>query len=142
MAEVRSNGARVLEVDVVRGLSILMVMLSHTELHPELHSFLCWPLVALNRVGWAGVDVFFVLSGYLVGGLLMREYEKTGTLVPKRFWVRRAFKVWPTYYVFLAVYVAVLTAFGHDAPTPAARAALLGHELWPNLLHVQNYLGS
>jgi peptidoglycan/LPS O-acetylase OafA/YrhL len=132
---------RVLELDVVRGLSILMVVISHTELHPELHSFLYWPLVAVSYIGWAGVDVFFVLSGFLVGGLLMREYEKTGALAPKRFLVRRAFKVWPTYYVFLFAYVAWMISFGAEAPTPAGRAVFLGRALWPNLLHLQNYVG-
>jgi peptidoglycan/LPS O-acetylase OafA/YrhL len=140
--EARPTAARVLELDVVRGLSIFMVMLSHLELHPEVHSFAYWPLAALRRVGWSGVDVFFVLSGFLVGGLLMREHQRTGTLAARRFWARRAFKVWPTYYVFLAAYAVAIVAFGSTAPTPTTRAALLAREIAPNVIHVQNYFGS
>ena len=133
---------RVLELDVLRGLSILMVVIFHSAVHPQLHSILYLPITLLNRVGWSGVDIFFVLSGYLVGGLLMREYQQTGTLVPKRFIIRRGFKVWPTYYVFLLAFAFSTIVLGSpDGPAPdiAGRARYFASHYWSNFLHVQNY---
>ncbi len=51
--------------------------------------------------GWAGVDLFFVLSGFLVGGLLFREYRETGALNFRRFFIRRGFKIYPPFWIFL-----------------------------------------
>ena len=115
-----------------------MVLVTHTAVFPAAHSVLYFPLVFLNRVGWSGVDIFFVLSGYLVGGLLMREYQQTGRIRPGRFWTRRAFKVWPTFYAFLLVMFVLDAAFferrGGIAPFAAAIT-----KFWPNWLHIQNY---
>jgi len=55
----------------------------------------------LKQVGWLGVDLFFVLSGFLVSRLLFQEFEKTGTVRPLRFLIRRGFKIYPSYYVFI-----------------------------------------
>lgn len=110
-------------LDVVRGIAILSVLLFHfhapTGVVPVdalLHPFAV--------AGWAGVDLFFVLSGYLVGGMILTEVARDGTLDRRRFFVRRALRLWPV----LAAYVAVLAAFGADWSM-----------LWPVLLHVQNY---
>ncbi len=115
---------REIELDFVRGLAILMVL--------DYHSTSQWlskpfSLLGLPNFGWAGVDVFFVLSGFLVGGLLVKEKKVDKQIDAKRFLVRRAFKVWPQYYVYLAV--ILLT--GHRSV----------RDLWGNLLNVQNYTG-
>ena len=52
-------------------------------------------------VGWIGVDLFFVLSGFLISGLLFSEYKATGAISFSRFFIRRAFKIYPAYYFFL-----------------------------------------
>lgn len=54
-------------------------------------------------MGWSGVDLFFVLSGFLVGGLLYTEYQRCGTVSTRRFLLRRAFKIYPPFYVLLIV---------------------------------------
>jgi peptidoglycan/LPS O-acetylase OafA/YrhL len=85
-----------------------------------------------NRIegfGWAGVDVFFVLSGFLVGGLMMKEWNRTGSVDALRFLKRRAFKIWPAYYTFLLVATIL-----HVRP--------LKTFFWQNLLNVQNYIPS
>jgi peptidoglycan/LPS O-acetylase OafA/YrhL len=56
--------------------------------------------------GWIGVDVFFVLSGMLVAGLIFREHRKRGQFDAGRFLARRALKIYPAFYVFLAASVA------------------------------------
>jgi len=53
------------------------------------------------RVGWIGVDLFFVLSGFLVSGLLFREYGRLGEVHVGRFLVRRGLRIYPAFYVFL-----------------------------------------
>ena len=55
----------------------------------------------LYRIGWSGVDLFFVLSGLLISGLLFKEYRLTGSIGLKRFWIRRGFKIYPAFYGFL-----------------------------------------
>ena len=71
---------RRLEIDFVRGIAILLVMLDHFHKPVTGNRFLDAISNALAAGGGHGVDLFFVLSGYLVGGLLLREYRDTGTL--------------------------------------------------------------
>jgi peptidoglycan/LPS O-acetylase OafA/YrhL len=134
-----SGRERILQLDVVRGLSIVLVVLAHTTVHPDLHSLLYFPLKVLNRVGFSGVDVFFVLSGFLVGGLLMKEYQRTGGITPSRFFVRRAFKVWPTFYAFLVAYGIAIVLKGHEGTIGDRTRDWFAHE-WPNFFHIQNYV--
>lgn len=135
----RASSDRIVQLDVVRGISIFMVMLAHQEAYPAAHSFLYFPVTFLNRIGWAGVDIFFVLSGFLVGGLLIREFQETGKLVPSRFLIRRAFKVWPPYFACLFLYAAVQLLTVKGDVTRGERAGQLITNLWPNLLQIQNY---
>jgi peptidoglycan/LPS O-acetylase OafA/YrhL len=79
-------------IDVLRAVAVLLVFSRHTEGIP-----------LLSKFGWVGVDLFFVLSGYLVSGLLFREYQQTQSISPGRFLVRRGFKIYPQFYLFLAI---------------------------------------
>jgi peptidoglycan/LPS O-acetylase OafA/YrhL len=63
-------------------------------------------LIALGHVGAFGVNLFFVLSAFLITSLLVREREATGTIDFRAFYVRRILRIWPLY--FLAVTIAVL----------------------------------
>jgi peptidoglycan/LPS O-acetylase OafA/YrhL len=58
--------------------------------------------------GGVAVDLFFVLSGFLISGLMFREYETSGTFNPGRFLIRRGFKIYPVFYLFLAMTLALL----------------------------------
>ncbi|HVV55919.1 MAG TPA: acyltransferase, partial [Mucilaginibacter sp.] len=51
--------------------------------------------------GWIGVDLFFALSGFLVSGLLFNEYKKTGNIRSGRFLIRRGFKLYPSFILFI-----------------------------------------
>lgn len=86
-------------LDVLRLAAIVLVLGRHIPPHTaNSNPFLaCW-----FRSGWVGVDLFFVLSGTLVSGLLFREYQKTGRIAVGRFLVRRGLKIYPAFYVFLA----------------------------------------
>lgn len=74
-------------LDVLRGAAVLMVI-GH---HYGYYGF--WA-----RHGGMGVDLFFVLSGYLISGLLFSEYKRTGEINLWRFLIRRGFKIYPAYY--------------------------------------------
>jgi peptidoglycan/LPS O-acetylase OafA/YrhL len=78
------------QIDVLRGLAILLVLGRHNGYYELWH-----------RVGWIGVDLFFVLSGFLISGLLFSEYKATGAISFSRFFIRRGFKIYPAYYFFL-----------------------------------------
>jgi peptidoglycan/LPS O-acetylase OafA/YrhL len=83
---------------------VLMVLGRHMDPPPaDWHSPLKPVFSAWNNGGGEGVDLFFVLSGFLVSGLLFSEYRQRGKLSAKRFYVRRAWKIYPSFYVLLAV---------------------------------------
>jgi peptidoglycan/LPS O-acetylase OafA/YrhL len=94
---------RVRALDGVRGLAIGLVLLWHGFFVPlsniHNHPFLA-EILALGRLSWSGVDLFFVLSGFLIGGILLDAVDSNRYFVP--FYVRRAYRIVP-------LYAAVLT---------------------------------
>jgi peptidoglycan/LPS O-acetylase OafA/YrhL len=66
--------------------------------------------------GWTGVDLFFVLSGFLISGLLFKEHARTGSISFKRFFIRRGFKIYPAFYVMVAVSLCVFVISGIPVP--------------------------
>jgi peptidoglycan/LPS O-acetylase OafA/YrhL len=120
-------------LDVLRGIAILLVLGAHNVHTAPASGPVYWLHQAWSLYGWTGVDLFFVLSGFLVGGLLFREVARSGRVDAKRFLSRRAFKIWPLYFVYIFVEIGL---FGHRGGWHFPM------ELLPNLLHLQNYLGT
>ena len=134
MPVVAHHNARNLPLDVLRGVAILLVLFSHSV---SLHEHAGWaePVIKILQTGgWTGVDLFFVLSGFLIGGLLLKEINRAGTVDARRFLVRRAFKIWPVYFAFLAFLIARSVRHAPHAWDGIRR-------LLPNLIHLQNYFG-
>jgi peptidoglycan/LPS O-acetylase OafA/YrhL len=117
---------RLLSLDVMRTASILLVLCRHT-VDPPASATLA---NLLHCGGWIGVDLFFVLSGFLVSGLLFQEHQRRGSLRWGRFLVRRGFKIYPAFYAMMAVAIAVAIR-RHDLQWKPALA---------ELLFVQNYV--
>ncbi|HVX61281.1 MAG TPA: acyltransferase [Pirellulales bacterium] len=88
---------RLLSLDVLRGIAVLLVIVRHCDA-----AWGAW-LAPIRRGGWVGVDLFFVLSGFLVSGLLFREFEREGSIKPVRFLVRRGWKIYPAFWALIAV---------------------------------------
>ncbi|WP_296105347.1 acyltransferase [uncultured Agrobacterium sp.] len=95
-------GSRMVGPDILRSLAILLVMLVHLPLNatPGI-------LVTVREYGWLGVDIFFVLSGYLIGTQLFKELTRTGTVDFKSFYLRRAFRIFPAFFVVLGLYAFI-----------------------------------
>ncbi|HTH73983.1 MAG TPA: acyltransferase [Trinickia sp.] len=120
---------RSVELDFLRGIAILAVMGYHfRSVDPGLAivSIAQYPFTHFGR---EGVNLFFTLSGFLVGGLLLKQYAEHGAIDARRFIVRRIFKIWPAYYVLIAFHAIV-------------RRHPLDSFLVQNLTHLQNYLGT
>src|SRR5205814_1907553 len=97
---------RNLQLDFLRGVAILLVILRHTALF----HIPGWE-ASLVQFGWAGVDLFFVLSGFLISGLLFSEYRQNGMIRFARFAVRRALKIYPAFYFLVLLTVLAGIAF-------------------------------
>lgn len=124
---------RSLSLDVLRAIAVLLVIASHSPVTWMTAAGVPWRLArALRCGGWIGVDLFFVLSGFLIAGLLFREYRNHGHLKLGTFLLRRAFKIYPPFYVLLAatiVHQAVVQGRWHRGTIVEA-------------LFLQSYFGS
>ena len=97
-------------LDTLRALAIAWVMLFHSFLVGGLGEDFQW----LSRYGWMGVDIFFVLSGFLIGTQVFRSLASAGSLSLGEFYRRRAYRILPAFVVVLAAY-ALLPAV-REAP--------------------------
>lgn len=98
---------RIPELDGLRGLAILLVLFYHyVESSPLLPRFLS----VAGRLSWSGVDLFFVLSGFLIGGILLKARESPNYF--KAFYIRRACRILPIYAATLAAFW-LIRAFSH-----------------------------
>jgi peptidoglycan/LPS O-acetylase OafA/YrhL len=127
---------RLRQLDVLRGIAVMLVLFRHHP-GPEPGVTASVRIVGetLQRMGWIGVDLFFVLSGFLVSGLLFGEYRAHGGLWVGRFLARRGFKIYPAFYLLLMVTWLMQRYGGDAAPTDAA--TLFRNEAF----YLQNYLG-
>jgi peptidoglycan/LPS O-acetylase OafA/YrhL len=92
---------KVPQLDALRGLAILLVIFHNaSEKFPALH------LQGLFANGWMGVDLFFVLSGFLITGILLDTKLSEGYL--KNFYARRCLRIWPLYYSVIFFMFVVL----------------------------------
>lgn len=86
--------SRLQSLDILRAIAILLVLLMHAESCP-----------VFIQMGWIGVDLFFVLSGFLVTGMLMKEYIMKGSVKVRYFLIRRGFKIYPMFYILLCIHL-------------------------------------
>ena len=92
---------RNINLDILRAIAILMVLTTHIFILQKPSWWNGWAIGA----GWAGVDLFFVLSGFLISRLLFSEYQRTGRIAYGRFAFRRAMKIWPPFYAVSILYL-------------------------------------
>jgi peptidoglycan/LPS O-acetylase OafA/YrhL len=94
---------RIPELDGIRGIAILVVMAFHILSHAEhfFNSPLAKFFYSITQMGWAGVDMFFVLSGYLITNILLEK--KGGKHYFRNFYMRRILRIFPVYYLSLTI---------------------------------------
>src|ERR1700691_436129 len=114
-----ADSGKIPSLDGVRAVSFLIVFLAHA---------------GLDRIvpGRLGVDIFFLLSGYLITLLLLREHAKTGAISLKLFYMRRALRIFPPMYAILGTTLALLW-FSHQM------AGITRAGLYSQLFYYQNY---
>jgi len=113
------------QFDGLRGIAILIVLLAHLA-YIEGIGF-----AGIFKYGRTGVDLFFVLSGFLITGILLDTKELPGYF--KNFYARRALRIWPPYYAMFLMFFIVLPLF-HDH-----RSFLTDVKTWPYYLtYTQN----
>jgi peptidoglycan/LPS O-acetylase OafA/YrhL len=142
---------RIPSLDGLRALSIGLVLIAHLN---STHGFPFSHAAPLEIIDWGalGVRVFFVISGFLITGLLLQENAKTGTISLKHFYFRRTLRIFPAYYFFiLCIVIAaaiglvnlskgdVLAAVTYTMNYHNARSWSLGHS-WSLAVEEQFYL--
>jgi peptidoglycan/LPS O-acetylase OafA/YrhL len=105
-----SRSSRIAELDGLRAFAIIPVILHHSWPTGNWTSF-------IGEAGWMGVDLFFVLSGYLITGILLR-----GNSGYRNFLARRALRIFPLYYLCLALFTAVAILRPEHASWEAMKA--------------------
>jgi len=111
---------RIKEIQALRALASILVVIYHAR---------------LIRGGYIGVDIFYVISGYLITGLLLRELEKTRTISFSAFYLRRVKRLLPTSFVVL-----ITTAITAWILYPATMRHELGRDIAAAAIYISNYL--
>lgn len=100
-------------IDVLRGVAVVLVLIHHFILIDKslftnpFSKIARYSLTFWVRGGWIGVDLFFMLSGFLISGLLFSEYKRTERIVPSVFLIRRGFKLYPSFIFFIFSALAI-----------------------------------
>ncbi len=107
------------ELDGLRFYAFLGVFVFHTlpgqaAFYRGLHLPLPWLWGAVAKSGGAGVDLFFALSAFLITSLLLRERGQTGEISLRQFYIRRILRIWPLYFVVVAL--GIVLAHCHGKP--------------------------
>jgi peptidoglycan/LPS O-acetylase OafA/YrhL len=125
-----AGGRHIAELDGIRALAIWLVLAEHLLfLQPATaagRAFLPKALAAILSHGWLGVDLFFVLSGFLITGILLRTKDLGRGKYFRRFYLRRVLRILPLYFVVLTILFA---AFGGSYGAYFAFCALLSANL-------------
>lgn len=133
-----ADSRRIGEFDGLRGVSIALVLLFHYFLQHVVTTpgSLAAYAVKYLSLAWAGVDVFFVLSGFLLGGILLDQRGAKNFF--KAFYLRRAFRIVPPYLLFLLLFAFALQALPVTAYSGAGWLLADPLPFWSYVLYLQN----
>ena len=123
-------------LDGLRAFSILAVILGHSAWATSAH-LTGNSLYRSFANGGSGVAVFFVLSGFLITNILLKEFDRTGDISLRRFYFRRSMRIFPAFYLYLAV-IGILWAV-HRIPEEPRSFAISGLYLWSLIPNAHGY---
>jgi peptidoglycan/LPS O-acetylase OafA/YrhL len=130
MADQPQHGERLRCLDGVRGLALILILPCHCAIPQLAVAAPTWfdtIYLRLVTLGWVGLDIFFVLSGFLITGILVRSKGHPGYF--KNFYMRRALRVFPLYYLIIVLLLYVLPR--PERPDGMAAAHLLYYQnIW------------
>lgn len=127
--------SRIPQLDGVRGIAILLVIVWHyfaSKVDPTS------PLAQLFGLTWSGVDLFFVLSGFLIGGILLDHRDAPNYF--KAFYARRIARIFPLYFAWLGLFIGIVTIIPQFPTSPLKSVFENPYPVWAYLLFVQNIL--
>ncbi|MGB6545111.1 MAG: acyltransferase [Candidatus Acidiferrales bacterium] len=130
---------RIPELDGLRGIAVLSVVCIHYIVVPPTAVA---PIATLFQkavaLGWSGVDLFFVLSGFLIGGILLDARASPNYF--KAFYARRFFRIVPLYYAWILLYIALVALAGHtlQVHSNSGRAEMVGTPVYVHFFFLQN----
>lgn len=128
--------ARITAVDGLRGIAIFLVLLRHSIAGTETNSHFWRAILVPLRLSWSGVDLFFVLSGFLIGGILLDARSSPNYF--RTFYIRRAFRILPVYGIFLFLYLGRHAA-AHIIPSRLGETSSLPIPWFSFLTFTQNF---
>ena len=117
------------QLDAVRGIAILVVLVHN------LNGFSSAPLSLITKHGWMGVDLFFVLSGFLITGILLDS--KSSENYFRNFYARRCLRIWPLYYCVLVLMFVIVPLL---RPQDASELFQRSSPWWSYPFFLQNFL--
>jgi peptidoglycan/LPS O-acetylase OafA/YrhL len=109
------------ELDGLRFFAFFLVFIHHAELFYTIPQ-----LRFLHDFGWVGVDLFFALSAFLFTKLLLVERQVSGAISFSKFYLRRLFRIWPVYYLYVAVSLLLFSVLHHNSLTGETGLRLFG----------------
>jgi peptidoglycan/LPS O-acetylase OafA/YrhL len=116
----QANAGRIPSLDGLRGIAILLVLIGHASYSlPQAMA----PVLRFAGNGALGVNIFFVLSGYLIYQLSVREADRTGGFNWRQFYLRRVLRIFPCFYFYIAVLLALVGLGVFEIHWPALVAA-------------------
>jgi peptidoglycan/LPS O-acetylase OafA/YrhL len=116
-------------LDGVRGLAVALVIASHVVMHAERPAgIIDRAVIHLAASGWIGVDLFFVLSGFLITGILVDARGSDGFF--RNFYMRRTLRIFPLYYGILFGFIVVIPWLSAAAQTDPVFAVIRDHQWW------------
>jgi peptidoglycan/LPS O-acetylase OafA/YrhL len=126
---------RIPELDGLRGLAILLILILHYFVEITYASGWLATLIRLLRLSWTGIDLFFVLSGFLIGGILIDSHRSRsyyGT-----FYCRRFFRIVPLYAISIVIFLIGVSLVSPNAPKPLTETFNRNIPLWAYPLFAQ-----
>lgn len=123
-----TSGTHIRGLDGLRGVAVLAVIGFHLANYASPGSELGFAIRDLFRLGWVGVDLFFVLSGFLITGILYDNRHRRGRI--PAFYGRRIVRIMPLYFAVLAAYAVALPIFGSPADVRALADVMPWHATW------------
>jgi peptidoglycan/LPS O-acetylase OafA/YrhL len=134
------TGVRIPELDGLRGIAILLVLFHHYisgHIKPDSNPIVGF-INAASTLAWSGVDLFFVLSGFLIGGILLDQRGAENYF--KTFYLRRICRIFPLYFSWLVLFV-ILSRLCLLSPHPGWQGEIFNpnYPNWAYALFLQNF---